>query len=136
MSKLKYIIFTILLFIFSFSYTYADCTKEELSSLSKEADKIMVTYKHLGEVIKEDGSKTYDEFTVSANNLNDDFFVILSPMTDEDFYEEDGKLKLKLTTGTWYYYIYSKKCEDLVKEIKIVLPRFNEYSLDPLCEGG
>ena len=70
MSKLKYIIFTILLFIFSFSYTYADCTKEELSSLSKEADKIMVTYKHLGEVIKEDGSKTYDEFTVSANNLN------------------------------------------------------------------
>lgn len=134
MSKLKYIIFTILLFIFSFSYTYADCTKEELSSLSKEADKIMVTYKHLGEVIKEDGSKTYDEFTVSANNLNDDFFVILSPMTDEDFYEEDGKLKLKLTTGTWYYYIYSKKCEDLVKEIKIVLPRFNEYSLDPLCK--
>ena len=134
MSKLKYIIFTILLFIFSFSYTYADCTKEELSSLSKEADKIMVTYKHLGEVIKEDGSKTYDEFTVSTSNLNDDFFVILSPMTDEDFYEEDGKLKLKLTTGTWYYYIYSKKCEDLVKEIKIVLPRFNEYSLDPLCK--
>ena len=31
--------------------------------------------------------------------------------------------------------MYSEKCDETLKDITVTLPRFNEYSLDPLCDG-
>ena len=72
---------------------------------------------------------------VTAKNIPDGVYVQLYPFTDDQFEESSEGLKLKLTTGTWHYYMYSEKCDKTLKDITVTLPKFNEYSLDPLCEG-
>ena len=124
-----------MLTIFSTNIVKAECTTEEENNIKKEIDKIEIVYKHLGEVTKEDGTKTYNEFMVTAKNIPDGVYVQLYPFTDEQFEESSEGLKLKLTTGTWHYYMYSEKCDKTLKDITVTLPKFNEYSLDPLCEG-
>lgn len=136
MKKIKHaLLLTISLFFFIMLQAKAEeCTKEELKSLESLADKIEITYRHLGEVTKEDGNKAYNEFMVTAKNL-DGFYVHLSPMTEENFIETEAGLQIKLTTGTWTYTLYSKNCDTKIKDIEVKLPKFNIYSLDPLCEG-
>lgn len=133
--KNKYLLFTIMILFLNITYVHAECTDEELNQIIKEVEKIEITYKHLGEVTKEDGSKVYNEFIVTAKNIPEGVYVHLSPMTEENFDETTEDLKIKLTTGTWYYNMYSSKCENIVKSIEVKLPTFNTYSLDPLCEG-
>ncbi len=135
MKKFKYLMFTLLLCLLNLNYVNASCTSEEISKLKEEVDKIKITYKHLGEVIKDDGSKVYNEFLVTASNIPEEVYIHLSPLTDEDFVEKDNTLQITLTTGNWSYIAYSGKCETTIKKIEVKLPRFNIYSLDPLCEG-
>lgn len=135
MKNIKYLIISLFLLCLNFTYVKASCTSEELSSLKEEIKKIKITYKHLGEIINDDGSKSYDKFLVTAKNIPEGVYVHLSPMTEENFDESTDDLKIKLTTGTWYYNMYSSKCETVVDIITVKLPRFNIYSLDPLCEG-
>ncbi len=135
MKNMKYCLIALLLMIINIYPVYAECTNEEIANLKKEADKIEITYKHLGEVTKEDGSKVYNEFMVTARNIPDNIYVHLFPMTTESFVEENGELKIKLTTGAWTYKLYSSQCEDYIDSIEVKLPTFNEYSLDPLCKG-
>ena len=49
--------------------------------------------------------------------------------------DKDGKVKLELTTGDNIINVYSSKCNIKLDEIKVKLPIFNPYSLDPLCKG-
>ncbi|MGN1342506.1 MAG: hypothetical protein ACI4VL_04710 [Bacilli bacterium] len=135
MKKNKYLLFAIMILFLNISYVNAECSDEELNQIIKEIDKIEITYKHLGEVTKEDGSKVYNQFLVTAKNIPENVYVHLSPMTEENFDETTEDLKIKLTTGTWYYNMYSSKCETVVDTITVKLPTFNIYSLDPLCEG-
>lgn len=135
MKKRKNLLFILMLTIFSTNIVKAECTTEEENNMKKEIDKIEIIYKHLGEVTKDDGTKTYNEFMVTAKNIPDGVYVHLYPFTDEQFEESPEGLKLKLTTGTWHYYMYSEKCGKTLKDITVTLPKFNEYSLDPLCEG-
>lgn len=135
MKKNKYLLFAIMILFLNISYVNAECSDEELNQITKEIDKIEITYKHLGEVTKEDGSKVYNQFLVTAKNIPENVYVHLSPMTEENFDETTEDLKIKLTTGTWYYNMYSSKCETVVDTITVKLPTFNIYSLDPLCEG-
>lgn len=133
--KSKYLLFTVMILFLNFTYVHAECTDDELNQIKEEVDKIEIIYKHLGEVNKEDGSKVYNEFLVTAKNIPEGVYVHLSPMTEENFDETGEDLKIKLTTGTWYYNMYSSKCETVVDTITVKLPTFNIYSLDPLCEG-
>ena len=135
MNKRKSLLFILMLTIFSTNIVKAECTTEEENNIRKEIDKIEIVYKHLGEVTKEDGTKTYNEFMVTAKNIPDGVYVHLYPFTDEQFEESSEGLKLRLTTGIWHYYMYSEKCDETLKDITVTLPRFNEYSLDPLCDG-
>ena len=48
---------------------------------------------------------------------------------------DENETKIKLTTGKWYYSLYSSKCEREIDTIEVKLPTFNMYSIDPLCEG-
>lgn len=135
MKQLKYILFSFLIIFLSIISVNAQCTNEELLAEKEKAENIKITYKHLGEVTKDDGSKVYNEFLVTTKNIPEGIYVHLSPMTEENFDESMDDLKIKLTTGTWYYNMYSSKCETVVDTITVKLPRFNIYSLDPLCEG-
>lgn len=135
MKNAKYLLITLLLVLFNIPLVYAECTNEEINKIKKETEKIEITYKHLGEVTKEDGSKVYNEFEVTTSNIPENIYIHLSPMTEEKFIEENKILKIKLTTGEWTYELYSSTCETTIDEIKVKLPTFNQYSLDPLCDG-
>lgn len=135
MRNIKYYFIALLLTLVNIHVVYADCSDEEINNLKKEIDKIEITYKHLGEVTKENGNKVYNEFMVTAKNIPDNVYVHLFPMTEENFIEEDNELKIKLTTGEWHYSLYSSLCETTIDEIIVKLPTFNIYSLDKLCDG-
>lgn len=134
MKKLIYLVFMIMLFTFTTCYVHASCTNEEISSLKKEAEKIKVTYKHLGAVEDDEGITVYDKFNVTFKNVNDDLYIELFNFSYTN-YPENGVIIDTFTTGNWNFDIYSDKCEMKIKEIKVVLPKFNIYSSDPLCEG-
>lgn len=135
MKGTKYLVFITFLMFINILYVKASCSTEVLLLQKESASKIKVTYKHLGEITKEDGSKVYNEFLVTASNIEEGLYIHLSPMTNENFIENENDIQIKLTTGTWHYNIYSSKCEMVVKDIIVKLPKFNIYSLDPLCEG-
>ena len=75
MNKRKSLLFIFVLTIFSTNIVKAECTTEEENNIKKEIDKIEIVYKHLGEVTKEDGTKTYNEFMVTAKNIPDGVYV-------------------------------------------------------------
>lgn len=136
MKNTVHVIFIILLFSLLINNVQADCTDEEINSLKKDVEKVKVTYKHLGEVEKEDGTKVYDQFIVSTYNIPENVYIYLYPTTTEKFEDDsDDSLKIKLTTGKWSFDFYSSKCDMIIDSIKVKLPTFNIYSLDPLCEG-
>ena len=136
MKKVKYVFFTLFIILsLGVVNVYAKCTDEEIKELTSLASKIKVTYKHLGAVETEDGAKEYDHFTVTFKYLNDDFYI--SDNYGEKYLLEENKdsLSFEALTGTHNYIVNSNKCETKISEIKVKLPRFNKYSLDPLCEG-
>ena len=55
---------------------------------------------------------------VTAKNIPNGVYVQLYPFTDDQFEESSEGLKLKLTTGTWHYYMYSEKCDKTLKDIE------------------
>lgn len=134
MKKNKYILFTFLILSLSILSVNAECTKEDLLSEQEKANNIKITYSHLGEVIKEDGSKVYNEFLVTAKNVEEGQYIHLTPFTNNEFIEKDNTIQITLTSGKWEYNIYSSKCDEIIKTINVKLPRFNTYSLDPLCK--
>lgn len=134
MRKPKYILFSFLILFLSIISVNAQCTNEELLTEKEKAEKIIVTYNHLGEVTKDDGSKVYNEFLVTTKNLAEGQYIYLSPLANEDFIEKDNTIQITLTTGKWEYNIYSSKCKEIVKTINVRLPKFNMYSIDPLCK--
>ena len=135
MKRIIYYILTMLILSLFIIDAKAECSDEEFNSLKDEISKITISYKHLGEVTKEDGSTSYDEFLVTAKNILENVYVHLYPMTSEKFQNTDNGLIIKLTTGEWKYNMYSSKCERIVDTISLKLPKFNIYSLDPLCDG-
>lgn len=135
MKKIIRLIFIIMLFSLLINYVYADCTNEEISSLKKEAEKIRVTYKHLGAVEAEGKTMEYNHFNLTFNNLSDDMYLKddYGNIIENNF--DFNYISFETQTGKYKYYIYSKNCGSILKIINVNLPRFNIYSLDPLCDG-
>ena len=135
MKNIKYIVFTLLFIFINVFCVHASCTSEEISTLKEETKNIKITYKHLGKVEIEDTDEVYyNYFKLSAVNLSDDFYVMLSKNTNK-FVPIDGKIETTVYSGNWDFHIYSNKCEEKINTIDVFIPTFNVYSLDPLCEG-
>lgn len=136
MNKIKYLIFSAIIFTLTFSYANAECTTEELSSLRQDADKVKVTYKHLGTEVNEDGIVIDNMFDITFKNLTDDMYLRIDKF-DEEWTEknENGLIIFQIATGKYKFSIYSKKCQERITDINVKIPRFNSYSLDPLCDG-
>lgn len=133
MKKIKYILFTFLILSLSILSANAECTKEEINTLKQEANKIKVTYKHLGAVETVTGTD-YSRFKITVKNIDDDFNIYI-PTYEIELEKEKGMSEYELSTGNWTLEIYSKKCDEMINSINFRLPTFNKYSLDPLCEG-
>lgn len=133
MKYIKYMFFTMLLLFLNMFYVNASCTDEEINNLKELADDIKITYKYLGKIEEEDG--IFDnQYEVKVKNMPNDLFIslyngtiILTP--------SDGEIVTTFNNGTWDLKIYSNNCDTLIDSIEVFIPRFNEYSLDPLCEG-
>lgn len=135
MKKVSLIIFYVMIFVLATCSVNAQCTNEEIDNLKKEANKIKVTYKHLGAVEVEGGVNEYNHFSLTFKNLGNDMYIkdaygnLIKSDTDFD------SIVIESQTGTYKYYIYSGKCGISLKALDIKLPRFNIYSLDSLCDG-
>lgn len=134
MKNIKYIVFTVIFLFINVFYVNASCTNEEISRLKELADDIKITYKHLGKTEYEDGSSSYNVFDVKVKNFSDELYISLFEGTIK-IVPENGEVTKRFNNGTWYFEVYSNKCEEKISEIKVFIPRFNLYSLDPLCEG-
>lgn len=134
MNKINKILLTLILLL-SFSYAKADCSEEELTKLKEEADKIEITYKHLGKYTNEIGEEFYDRFNVKVINISNDFYIIIDDNSDDKLAPQNNSIEKRLITGSWKFNIYSNKCTEKIDSIDVKIPKFNMYSLDPLCEG-
>lgn len=133
MKNIKYIIFVFITLFFNIFYVEAQCTDDEISKLNKNVNEIKITYKYLGKIEEEDGILN-NQYEVVVKNIIDDLYislynnsVVLEP--------SDGKIVSTFNNGTWKFNVYSKKCDKLIDTINVFIPKFNDYSLDPLCEG-
>lgn len=133
MKNIKYILFTILFLFLNIFHVQATCTNEEISLLRKESDKIKITYKHLGKIETDEGVY-YNSFDVTIKNIPTDFYVVLEGLGTK-YTPADNTVKETFDSGTWIFEFYSNKCEKKISTVKVKLPIFNVYSLDPLCEG-
>lgn len=132
MKSIKYIIFTIVFLFLNIFYVQASCSEDDIDLLKKEVNKIKVTYKHKG-VVEDDGTVFYNRFDITLKNVNDDFYITHSGY--EELIPNEGIASTELENGDYTFEVNSKKCGIVVDEIFVKIPRFNIYSLDPLCEG-
>ena len=133
MKNIKYILFTLLFLFFNVICVNASCTDEELLELKNLADDINITYKHLGKVENDEGI-FYNRFDITVKNIPDDFYILTLDNTIK-MVPSNKTIKKMFNNGTWYFDIYSNKCDEKISVIKVYIPKFNKYSLDPLCEG-
>lgn len=133
MENIKYVFFILFVLFVNVFYVQASCTNEELSQLKELANDIKVTYKHLGKIENEEGI-FYNRFNVTVNNIPDDFYILTLENTIK-MEPNNQTIKQMFNNGTWYFDIYSNSCEEIISVIKVHIPKFNKYSLDPLCEG-
>lgn len=133
MKNIKYMLITIIFLFINIFYVNASCTSEEIQELKDLAKDIKITYKHKGKVITDEGV-FYNLFDIKVKNIDNDMYVsvdngnmILNPVESE--------IVETFNNGTWNFDVYSNKCEEKINTIKVYIPRFNVYSLDPLCEG-
>lgn len=134
MKNIKYTLFTIIMLFISIFHVNASCTNEEISALKELADDIKITYKHLGRVEDNEGTFHYNNFEINVKNISNDFYIMTLSNTIK-LLPENEMIKTVMTSGTWNFDIYSNKCEEKISEIEVFIPKFNTYSLDPLCDG-
>ena len=133
MKNIKYIVFLLILFNFNVFYVNASCTNEEINDLKNITDNIKITYRYLGKIEEEEG--VFDnQYEVVIKNVDDDLYISLYN-DSEVLTPTNGEIVSTFNNGTWNFDFFSKKCDIKIDTIEIFIPRFNEYSLDPLCEG-
>lgn len=137
MKKHKFLLSILSLSLFIPSTTYADCTKEEIDNFKEIEDEYKVTYEF------DKDTKTYTINFVNPNPGNYGYKLIYVK-------NEKTKLEYNLTTiieknysktnfssGNYIFEIYGNTdtCNEKLKSKTLVLPKYNKYSEDPLCEG-
>ena len=110
----------------------ASCTKEELDTLKEEANKVKVTYKHLGSNANDDGVIVDYMFDLTFSNISTDMYIRIDDYNEEWKEVNDNKIIInKIATGKYRFSIYSNSCQEKIGDISVKLPKFNSYSLDP-----
>lgn len=131
MIKKKYIALTLMLPLLGMSRTYASCTQEEINEFIKIKDEYKITYEF------DKDTKTYTLNLIRANPDMYDYIIYLKGnLTCNDINEKETEC-LYFSPGTYRIEIVGQTntCSDTLKELTLELPKYNEYSEDPLCEG-
>lgn len=131
MEKIKYSIFTIMLFLMFIANTYAACTEEEKNQFKKveenytvkyEFDKVTKTYTIYFKTPNPEKYRfqIYSEKKLECTKIEDNMSKCINFPPDEYDIEIIG------TTNT---------CTEALKTINLKLPEYNKLSDDPLCKG-
>lgn len=138
MKKIKTALIVLILMLINNVNVLAECSSEEVQVLKEKASNIEIKLNLRENVEGEFGTsnKTYD---VIVNNLTEEFFLIDGyygesyGVRDKD---ENGQIVFySYMPGTYNFKIYSQECGTLISTIKVVVPRYNPFFGDPLCEG-
>lgn len=75
-------------------------------------------------------------FDLTFSNISTDMYIRIDDYNEEWKEVKDNKIIInKIATGKYRFSIYSNSCQEKIGDISVKLPKFNSYSLDPLCEG-
>ena len=87
-----------------------------------------------GENVEQKGA-----MTVVVSGMIDKFYIEDTSYgykyDSEDFIENNMIVIYNPNGGKTKFNIYSSSCGDIVRTITVNVPKFNQYYLDPLCEG-
>ena len=135
MSKRLCQFITMTIIFFSIPICKADCSNEEIADLKKEVNKVKVEYEHIDDFETDDGEKDYNRFNVNIINIPNNYYIMFDDGLNYKLVPTDGKITQILSNGKWAIKIYSDKCDNVIDTITFRLPKFNIYSLDPLCKN-
>lgn len=135
MKKSIYQLIVLIILLLNIPHIKADCTTEEIKELKKETKQIKIVYEHIDNATTEDGDTDYNKFSVDVINIPNNYYIMVNDGLNYKSEPQNNKVNMTLSNGSWVVDIYSNKCESRVDAIKFKLPRFNKYSLDPLCKG-
>ena len=132
MKKINHTIFTMMLFLICITNTYAACTQEDFDNFKKVEDEYTVKYEF------DKTTKTY-KITFHFSDIEKysyDMTDIITKLKYEN--STDKSLTYSgLTPGEYTIKVISLTdgCNDELKTIELKLPKYNNFSEDPLCEG-
>jgi len=108
------------------------CKFSEISRYKSLASNINTTYDY----VEKNGSLT---FSITLVNLNKELYIV--DMTTEKVYNYNGN-ELTISgykpgsTVKYAVYATNENCSDtLLYTVRVVLPYYNQYYSDPICEG-
>ena len=139
--KYKYYLLIIITFMLSLmNNVYAeDCDSTDIKRLRVLANDVDISYEYNDDIYDDDGFLIYDTYKVIISNLSDELYVIESKTNLDlrNYSVNDGSITIdRLYSGNKSFKIYSRNCSNkLLKTYSIKLPKFNNYSTDPNCEG-
>lgn len=135
--KLRYILVTILTFLFITPNVNADaCDAEDILNKKKYSEKITVTLQYA----KDANGNDTGLYNIVIKDVTPEFTIIERKTNNVYSYEdipENGIININdLTSGNYKIEVYSSECEgDLLRTINYKLPNYNHYANNPLCDG-
>lgn len=139
--KYKYYLLIIITFMLSLmNNVYAeDCDSTDIKRLRVLANDVDISYEYNDDISDNDGFKIYDTYKIVVSNLSDELYVIESKTNLDlrSYSVVDGSITIdRLYSGKKNFKIYSKNCSNkMLRNYSVNLPKFNNYSTDPNCEG-
>ena len=130
------ILITLLLLFSPFTIEAATCTKKQVSNYEKLADQIQTTFDYV-----ENNNEFY--FNVTFHNVHNELYLINSVDFEKLITYQNDKdgilMASKLEQGkTYTFQVLNKdtKCSTkVIDKITVVVPNYNAYYKDPLCQG-
>lgn len=133
--KIKYIIVTVLLFVFMTPDVYARCSKNDILRAKGDANNITLEAKRL----KDSNGKYTGKYNLIFNNVTEDFYLqdkLTNNIYNRDLIENGTLIVKDIEGGAIEFDIYYEVCSSRhMKSIKTNLPKYNTYSSSALCEG-
>lgn len=135
MKSIKYLIFTYcFLLLFNLDVYAKACDGSDISRLREIANDIEVNY-----VFNPDYEIGYfNDFNLEVSGITDEVYIYFDEEMNEIFNFKDsidGNMSFGgYSSGDYKVFIASKNCGNLLREVEIKIPVFNEYSLDDRCK--
>ena len=114
------------------SIIYADCTKEEINNFKKLGDNYKITYEF---------NKDTKLYILTFYSPNPDMYDFISEdasvFSNCEVVDDKTATCNDIRSGEYNFEIVgvTTECNMTFKKIEIKLPKYNQYSEDPLCDG-